>query len=256
MTGTFRYENPDTIHFGLGCVGESLSAELDRFGAQRAFLVTTASAGKGAGRAVAEVLGKRLAGRYDRITQHSPVASVMEAATAARQARADVLVSAGGGTILAEGEPPLPGATAAESLRRMPKALLAAKADPRNAEARGEGQIAAWLSYLLPGPAARGLSHTLGKRIGSRHGIPHGVTSCLLLPRVVSFLGPRKPQALERLRAALGSDPAGAIADIVSRLGLPQHLSKWNLAEADLQEAVAPLARKPWSAGELLGIMR
>ena len=60
-------------------------------------------------------------------------------------------------TIFADGEHPLPDATAAESLRRMPKALLAAKSDPRNAEARSEGQIAAWLSYLLPGPAARGL---------------------------------------------------------------------------------------------------
>ena len=159
-------------------------------------------------------------------------------------------------TIFAEGEHPLPDAAAAESLRRMPKALLAAKADPRDAAARGEGQIAAWLSYLLPGSAARGLSHTLGKRIGSRHDIPHGVTSCLLLPRVVSFLGPRKPQALERLRAALGSDPAGAIADLIARLGLPQHLSEWKLTESDLQEAVAPLAGKPWSAGELLGIMR
>src|SRR2546423_13634618 len=106
MTGTFRYENPDTIHFGPGCVRESLSAELDRIGAQRAFLVTTASAGKGAGRAVAEVLGKRLAGRYDRITQHSPVASVMEAATAARGARADLLGSAGGGAALGAPQAP------------------------------------------------------------------------------------------------------------------------------------------------------
>jgi len=364
MTGTFRYENPDAIHFGPGCVRESLGAELDRLGAQRAFLVTTASAGKGAGRAVEEVLGKRLVGRFDRITQHSPVSAVMEAAAGAREARADVFVSAGGGspidaskaaafalatgldlrdpaslakargasakgalphlavpttlsvaelsgsagfsaessrekvgvaarelrpaavfydgalavdtpmelwlstgiravdhaveTIFADGEHPLPDATAAESLRRMPKALLAAKADPRNAEARSEGQIAAWLSYLLPGPAARGLSHTLGKRIGSRHGIPHGVTSCLLLPHVVRFLGPRKPRALDRLREALGNDPAAAISDLVARLGLPQHLSEseWKLTDSDLKEAVAPLAGKPYSADELLGIMR
>src|SRR5437868_4223928 len=116
--------------------------------------------------------------------------------------------------------------------------------DRGNAEARGEGQIAAWLSYLLPGPAARGLSHTLGKRIGSRHGIPHGVTSCLLLPHVIRFLGPRKPEALERLRAGLGPDPAAAIADLVARLGLPQHLSQWKLTESVLQDAVAPLAGK------------
>src|SRR4051812_22554417 len=78
MTGTFRYENPDIIHFGPGCVRESLSAELDRIGARRAFLVTTASAGKGAGRAVVELLGERLAGRFDGITQHAPAAAVME----------------------------------------------------------------------------------------------------------------------------------------------------------------------------------
>jgi alcohol dehydrogenase class IV len=362
MTGTFKYENPDIVHFGPGCVRESLSAELDRIGARRAFLVTTASAGKGAGRAVVELLGDRLVGRFDGITQHSPAAAVMKAATAAREARADLLLSVGGGspidaakaaafalatgldlrdpasvgkargltpkgalphlavpttlsvaelsgsagfsaesskekvgvaarelrpaavfydgtlavdtpidlwlstgiravdhaveTIFADGEHPLPDAAAAESLRRMPRALLAAKADPRRAEARAEGQIAAWLSYLLPGAAARGLSHTLGKRIGSRYGIPHGVTSCLLLPNVVSFLGPRRPEALERLRVALGSDPAGAIADLVARLGLPQHLSEWKLTEQDLQEAVAPLAGKPWSAEELLSIMR
>jgi alcohol dehydrogenase class IV len=362
MTGIFKYENPDIIHFGPGCVRESLSAELDRIGARRAFLVTTASAGKGAGRAVVELLGDRLAGRFDRITQHSPAAAVMEAATAARDARADVLVSVGGGspidaakaaafalatgldlrdpasvakargltpkgalphlavpttlsvaelsgsagfsaessrekvgvaarelrpaavfydgtlavdtpielwlstgiravdhaveTIFADGEHPLPDAASAESLRRMPKALLAAKADPRKAEARSEGQVAAWLSYLLPGPAARGLSHTLGKRIGSRYDIPHGVTSCLLLPHVVRFLGPRKPEAFERLRVAFGTDPAGGIADLVARLGLPQHLSEWKLTEQDLQEAVAPLAGKPWSAEELLSIMR
>src|SRR3954471_9825788 len=362
MAGTFRYENPETIHFGPGCVREALSAELDRMGVQRAFVVTTASAGKGAGRVVAGILGKRLLGTYDRITQHAPVASVMEAATAAREARADVLVSVGGGspvdaakavafaiatgldlrdpaslskargvvpkgalpqlavpttlsvaelsgsagfsaestqekvgvaarelrpaavfydgtlavdtpidlwlstgiravdhaveTIFADGEHPIPDATATESLRGMPKALVASKSDPRDAEARSEGQIAAWLSYLLPGPAARGLSHTLGKRIGSRHEIPHGVTSCLLLPHVIRFLGPRKPQAMERLRSALGADPAGAIDDLVSRLGLAQHLSNWNLTEKDLQEAVAPLAGKPFSAEELLGILR
>jgi hypothetical protein len=58
------------------------------------------------------------------------------------------------------------------------------------------------------------------------------------------------------LRAALGNDPAGAISDLVGRLGLPQHLAQWKLTESDLQEAVAPLAGKPYSAEELLGIMR
>jgi alcohol dehydrogenase class IV len=117
------------------------------------------------------------------------------------------------------------------------------------------------LSYLLPGPAARGLSHALGKRIGSRHGIPHGVTSCLLLPHVMRFYAARKPEPLERIAVALGKEPsAAAAADamqaFIASLGLPQHMSSFNLTDKDLIDAVRPLAGKEFSEAELLGIMR
>src|SRR5437868_3418766 len=97
-TGTFRYENPEIIHFGPGCVREKLGGELDRLGAKRAFVITTASARKAAGRDVESLLGPRMVGLFDRITQHSPASGVMEAAQAAREARADLLVSVGGGS--------------------------------------------------------------------------------------------------------------------------------------------------------------
>ncbi len=117
--------------------------------------------------------------------------------------------------------------------------------------------MGAWLSYLLPGPAARGLSHTLGKRLGSRHGIPHGVTSCLLLPHVLRVLAPRKPATAARIAEALGgADAAASVADLVAALGLPRHLAAWNLSDADLAEAVRPVATAEHPAAELLGILR
>ena len=60
--------------------------------------------------------------------------------------------------------------------------------------------------FTLPGPAAAGLSHTLGKRIGSRHAIPHGVSSCLVLPHVMRYLAPRQAPAQARIAEALGVD--------------------------------------------------
>src|SRR5579859_3713945 len=39
--GSFRYTNPARIHWGAGSAAEHLDAELERLGAQRAFLVTT-----------------------------------------------------------------------------------------------------------------------------------------------------------------------------------------------------------------------
>ena len=86
-------------------------------------------------------------------------------------------------TLLAPGSHPFADTLALDALRRLRTSLRATRADPRDLAARTESQLGAWFSFTMPGPAASGLSHTLGKRIGSRHGIPHGVSSCLLLPQ-------------------------------------------------------------------------
>src|SRR6185295_5919192 len=58
-------------------------------------------------------------------------------------------------TLLAAGEHPPPDAAALEGLRLLAKGLRAAKADPGSRPARTDCQVGAWLSYLLPGPAAK-----------------------------------------------------------------------------------------------------
>ncbi len=165
-------------------------------------------------------------------------------------------------TLLAPGEHPLPDAAALEGLRLLAKALRAVKAEPSSRAARTDCQVGAWLSYLLPGPVAKGLSHTLSKRIGSRHGIPHGVSSCLILPHVMRFYVKRKPEALERIAAALGADAstpasaAAAVSALIAELGLPQHIASYGLTQEDLVEAVKPVAGPDASAEELLGIVK
>src|SRR5262249_38284517 len=109
-------------------------------------------------------------------------------------------------TVLAPGSHPFSDVLALEALGRLQSSLLATKANPRDLEARTESQLGAWFSFPLPGPAASGLSHTLGKRIGSRHDIPHGITSCLLLPHVMRFFQRRTPARLGRIAGALGVD--------------------------------------------------
>ncbi len=160
-------------------------------------------------------------------------------------------------TLLSEGEHPLPDAAALEGLRRLAAGLPAAHARPDDQAARTECQLGAWLTYLLPGPAARGLSHTLGKRLGSRHGIPHGMTSCLLLPHVVRYLAPRAPAVMARIEAALGAaDAAEGIAALIARLDVSQHLSAWKLTDADLVEAARPLASAEHPLADLVGLLR
>ena len=170
--------------------------------------------------------------------------------------------------ILAPGSHPFSDTLALEGLRRLRAGLLATEAEPSDLEARTGSQIGAWFSFTLPGASAAGLSHTLGKRLGSRHGIPHGVTSCLLLPPVMRYLAPDTAVAQARIAEALGVDTRGldveelagraadAVSDLIARLGLPQHLSAYGLAEDDLLEAVRPVASARHPAEELLGILR
>src|SRR2546423_335104 len=97
---TFQYANPETIHWGKGCLREKLDGELRRVGARRVFLITTRSGQRdeALAPAIEKLLGDRLAGRFAGIGQHAPARSVMEAVHAAAEARADVLLSLGGGS--------------------------------------------------------------------------------------------------------------------------------------------------------------
>jgi len=105
-------------------------------------------------------------------------------------------------TILAPGDHPFPDTLALEALGRLQRSLRATRADPTDLPMRTESQLGAWFSFTLPLPAASGLSHTLGKRIGSRHGIPHRVCSCLLLPHVMRYLAPRTAAKQARIASA------------------------------------------------------
>jgi maleylacetate reductase len=171
-------------------------------------------------------------------------------------------------TLLAPGSHPFADTLALEGLRRLRASLLATRADPGDVAARTESQLGGWFSFTLPGPAAAGLSHTLGKRIGSRHAIPHGVSSCLLLPHVMRYLAPRSAAAQARIAAALGVDvrempveqaaacAADAVAELIRLLDLPRHLAAYGLTEADLEAAARPVATDAWPLDDLIGIYR
>lgn len=145
--------------------------------------------------------------------------------------------------IYAPGEHPFNNVMANEAIRRLFMYLPETKAHPDDLDVRTQLQLAAWFSFTLPGPSAAGLSHVMGKQIGARHGIPHGVTSCLLLPHVMRYLGRTHE---------LGVNP-GDVEKLIRDLGLPQHIAAYGIGEPELRRAAEELAgRHP--AGDLLQI--
>lgn len=76
-----------------------IPVEIERLGTQRVLLVATGSAGSAADE-LAEALGSRAAGRFDRPVVHTPVAVTTEAMTVVERVDADCVVAIGGGSAI------------------------------------------------------------------------------------------------------------------------------------------------------------
>ena len=155
---------------------------------------------------------------------------------------------------LADGEHPFSDAMALEAIRRLFDSLPRAKAAPADIDVRTDNQLGAWFSFTLPAQSASGLSHMMGKQIGARHRIPHGVTSCLLLPHVMRYLSAHVPERMALVGQATGSGNAvGDVQQLIASLGLPQHIADYGVGEPELRRAASELGGK-YASADLLGI--
>src|SRR6266702_7166189 len=150
--------------------------------------------------------------------------------------------------ILADGGHPFSDTLALRAIRALPETLPRTRALPSDLPVPTESQLAAWFSFTLPAASAGGLSHMMGKQIGARHNIPHGVTSCLLMPHVMRYLGYNgKGDLLAGMEFGngKGGDVDGAVAavtDLIASLGLPQHIAEYGIGEPELRRAAGELA--------------
>jgi maleylacetate reductase len=114
------------------------------------------------------------------------------------------------------------------ALRLLGNGLPAVKGDPSNLEARLDCQIGAWMSMVgSQTGVSKGASHGIGHVLGGTAGVPHGYTSCVMLPHVLRFNHPLNAGKQARISEALGrpDEPAAeVVAELISRLGLPARL--------------------------------
>jgi maleylacetate reductase len=98
---TWQSQLQERVHFGAS-VRDALGREVDRIGAQRVFLATSRSLHQktSAISILASALGRRCIAIFDGIAEHAGMQTVLSALEEARQARADLLVSCGGGSII------------------------------------------------------------------------------------------------------------------------------------------------------------
>ena len=99
---TFVFNNPRVERIVSGCGSiEKLAEEIERVGGTRALVVISPSVAKTfLLDRIRSALGAKCAAIFDEVKPHSPTDSIAQAVERARDARIDVLVSAGGGSAI------------------------------------------------------------------------------------------------------------------------------------------------------------
>jgi maleylacetate reductase len=344
LSGVYRFPQMESVVFGKP-FAEALAQEVDRLDARAVFVLASGTLARTTDTIdrLRQVLGNRIAGVCAKIGAHTPRTDVVEAANAARDVGADLLVTVGGGSVtdaakmvglclgngvtepeqlddyrartaadgttqrppvespsvrmiaipttLSAGEfsagagctdtvrhvkesyshpmmmprtvildpdaavhtpewlflstgiravdhsvedicaingQPISEGAAYHALRLLGKGLSAVKADPADLEARLDCQIGAWMSMVgSQSGVSKGASHGIGHVLGGTAGVPHGYTSCVMLPHVLRFNHSVNGEKQARVSEALGRPEipaAEVVAELISALGLPTRL--------------------------------
>jgi maleylacetate reductase len=123
------------------------------------------------------------------------------------------------------------------ALQMLSAGLRTAHRDPLNEEARSQLQYGAFMS--MSGAAAGGavgICHAIGHALGAHCAVPHGETSCVMLPAVMQWNFPANGEKQARIAEALGHKGGKAsvgLAELVAELGLPGRLRDVGVTRAD-----------------------
>ncbi len=139
---------------------------------------------------------------------------------------------------------PVTDALCLDGLRRLVHNLPISVANPQNAEARAQCQVGAWESFFGIVNVMSGLSHGLGHQLGAWCNVPHGMTSCVLLPEVMRFNLEHTVAPQARIGEILGArgdeyaraeSAASLLKEFVAGLGLPTRIRELGVDRSDLR---------------------
>ena len=130
--------------------------------------------------------------------------------------------------------------TAVEALKLLAKALPAHQAQPDLMETRLDLQFGMWLAIGAgTSGVGMGASHGIGHVLGAACHVPHGHTSCVMLPSVLRWNLPDNADRQKRVSEAFGKPDmpaADLVAGLVAALGLPQRLADVSVAKDRFRE--------------------
>ena len=145
---------------------------------------------------------------------------------------------------------PYADAQAQKGIAMLAQALPRVKADPRDLDARMDCQIGTWLSM---GPLSAGIpmgaSHGIGYVLGAVYNVPHGYTSCVMLPSVMRWNKQANAERQAMVSAAMGhpGEDAGDVLDwFIRELGMPRSLQDVRIGPEHFDRIAEQAMGTPW----------
>jgi maleylacetate reductase len=141
-------------------------------------------------------------------------------------------------------------AQALQGLSLLTNGLTRVKADPTDIQARLDCQMGAWMSMApLASGVPMGASHGIGYVLGAVFNIPHGHTSCIMLPYVMRWNKLVNGARQELVSAAMGhpGEDAGDVLDsFIGDLGMPRSLGAVDVGPEKFQRIAEQSMGTPW----------
>jgi maleylacetate reductase len=145
---------------------------------------------------------------------------------------------------------PYADAQAVRGLSMLAQALPRVKANPGDLDARMDCQIGTWLSMApLSAGVPMGASHGIGYVLGAVFDVPHGYTSCVMLPSVMRWNKQDNAERQALVSEAIGQsgkDAADVLDGFIRGLGLPRSLQDVRVGPEHFEAIAEQAMRTPW----------
>jgi maleylacetate reductase len=145
---------------------------------------------------------------------------------------------------------PYADAQALRGLALLTQGLPRVKADPSDLQARLDCQLGSWLSMApLASGVPMGASHGIGYVLGAVFDVPHGHTSCIMLPAVMRWNKPVNAERQALVAAAMGhpgDDAADVLDAFIAELGMPRSLGAVNVGAGEFDRIAEQAMGTPW----------
>jgi len=141
-------------------------------------------------------------------------------------------------------------ASSLHGLSLLARGLPRVKADPSDMAARLDCQTGSWLSMAgIAAGVPMGASHGIGYVLGAVFDVPHGHTSCIMLPSVMRWNRPANADRQALISAAMGhpgKDAGDVLDQFIRGLGMPRSLSDVKIGREHFDRIAKQAMGTPW----------